>query len=114
MGQRKNKLIDGIVIGALVGAAISLFDKETRQSVVRGSKAVKDKTVTMIQNPSIVTEALKEKYEAVRTTIEQVSEDVTFVAGKVEQLKETTPEVVKAVKNTQQAFSPKHGHDEQK
>lgn len=37
MGKR-NKLVEGIVIGAIIGGAVSLFDKETRSSVIQGSK----------------------------------------------------------------------------
>jgi gas vesicle protein len=112
MGKR-NKLVEGIVIGAIIGGAISLFDKETRNSVIQGSKKLKDKTTTLIQHPELVTDTVKEKYESIRTTIEQVSEDVSFVAGKVEKLKETTPQVMEIVNDTKEAFVEKYG-DEQK
>ncbi|MFS0905980.1 YtxH domain-containing protein [Priestia aryabhattai] len=112
MGKR-NKLVEGIVIGAIIGGAISLFDKETRNSVIQGSKKLKDKTTTLIQHPELVTDTVKEKYETIRTTIEQVSEDVSFVAGKVEKLKETTPQVMEIINDTKEAFVEKYG-DEQK
>ncbi|MBT2255804.1 YtxH domain-containing protein [Priestia megaterium] len=112
MGKR-NKLVEGIVIGAIIGGAVSLFDKETRSSVIQGSKKLKDKTTTLIQHPELVTDTVKEKYETIRTTIEQVSEDVSFVAGKVEKLKETTPQVMEIVNDTKEAFVKKYG-DEQK
>ncbi|AJI24071.1 YtxH domain-containing protein [Priestia megaterium] len=112
MGKR-NKLVEGIVIGAIIGGAVSLFDKETRNSVIQGSKKLKDKTTTLIQHPELVTDTVKEKYETIRTTIEQVSEDVSFVAGKVEKLKETTPQVMEIVNDTKEAFVEKYG-DEQK
>ncbi|MCM3186178.1 YtxH domain-containing protein [Priestia megaterium] len=112
MGKR-NKLVEGIVIGAIIGGAVSLFDKETRSSVIQGSKKLKDKTTTIIQHPELVTDTVKETYETIRTTIEQVSEDVSFVAGKVEKLKETTPQVMEIVNDTKEAFVEKYG-DEQK
>ncbi|KRF48115.1 MULTISPECIES: hypothetical protein [Priestia] len=112
MGKR-NKLVEGIVIGAIIGGAVSLFDKETRTSVIQGSKKLKDKTTTLIQHPELVTDTVKEKYETIRTTIEQVSEDVSFVAGKVEKLKETTPQVMEIVNDTKEVFVEKYG-DEQK
>lgn len=112
MGKR-NKLVEGIVIGAIIGGAVSLFDKETRSSVIQGSKKLKDKTTTLIKHPELVTDTVKEKYETIRTTIEQVSEDVSFVAGKVEKLKETTPQVMEIVNDTKEAFVEKYG-DEQK
>ena len=112
MGKR-NKLVEGIVIGAIIGGAVSLFDKETRSSVIQGSKKLKDKTTNLIQHPELVTDTVREKYETIRTTIEQVSEDVSFVAGKVEKLKETTPQVMEIVNDTKEAFVEKYG-DEQK
>ncbi|MEH6981233.1 YtxH domain-containing protein [Priestia megaterium] len=108
MGKR-NKLVEGIVIGAIIGGAVSLFDKETRTSVIQGSKKLKDKTTTLIQHPELVTDTVKEKYETIRTTIEQVSEDVSFVAGKVEKLKETTPQVMEIVNDTKEVFVEKYG-----
>lgn len=112
MGKR-NKLVEGMVIGAIIGGAVSLFDKETRSSVIQGSKKLKDKTKTLIQHSELVTDTVKEKYETIRTTIEQVSEDVSFVAGKVEKLKETTPQAMEIVNDTKEAFVEKYG-DEQK
>ncbi|WP_110113541.1 YtxH domain-containing protein [Bacillus sp. CGMCC 1.16541] len=111
---KKSKLLDGILIGALVGAAVSMLHKETREHTIQQSKKLKDKTMFAVQNPQVVTATLKEKYEDVRTTIEQVSEDVAFIAGKVEQLKEATPQVMEIVQDTKEAFTAKAQVDDEK
>ncbi|MBM7704317.1 YtxH domain-containing protein [Metabacillus iocasae] len=108
---KKSRLVDGILIGALVGAAVSMLHRETREHTIERGKKLKDKTMFAFQNPDVVTATLKEKYEDVRTTIEQVSEDVAFLAGKVEQLKEVTPPVMEIVQDTKEAFTTKAPHD---
>lgn len=114
MSQGKSKLLEGIIIGAIAGAAISMLDKNTRRTVIENSKAVKNKTVHMIKHPDEVKQNLQEKYAAVRETIEQVSDDVSFLTTQVEQLKKTTPQVLDVVKTTKETFSHKYSQDEQK
>lgn len=40
----------------------------------------------------------------IRTTVEQVSGDISFIADKVEELREVTPAVTGIVKETKEAF----------
>ncbi|MEH7226219.1 YtxH domain-containing protein [Bacillus sp. JJ1566] len=102
---KRNKMVEGMVIGAVLGAAISLFDKETREQFLHTSKRVSRKAADVMKNPQGYTELVKERFNAVRTTVEQVAEDVRIVTSKVNEIVETTPAIVEAVKETKDAIS---------
>lgn len=48
---------------------------------------------------------MKDVSNKVKTAIDQVSEDVAFITGTVEEIREMAPEVTQIVQNTKQAFS---------
>lgn len=100
----KNKFWKGILFGAIAGGAVALLDKETRHSVIEDIKKGTKEVTHFITHPSEVAEQLRTKTEKLRNTVEQVSEDVTFIAEKVGELKEVTPAVVSLVSDTKEAF----------
>lgn len=102
---KTSKFWKGVLMGALAGGAISLLDQETRKSVVDGCKKGMREISYYATHPTEVAEQVKEKTNKLRTTFEQVSEDVSFIAEKVEELKEVTPSVVGIVKETKEVFS---------
>lgn len=99
-----NKFWKGILFGALAGGAISLLDRETRKSVMENCKKTAGNITYYVKHPNEVGEQLKEKTEKLRMTVEQVSEDVSFIAEKVEELREIIPSVAGIVKDTKEAF----------
>ncbi|WP_010677803.1 YtxH domain-containing protein [Bacillus timonensis] len=104
---KRNKMVEGMVIGAVLGAAISLVDKETREQFLHTSKRVGKKCVDVMKNPQGYTELVKDQFNVVRSTIEQVAEDVRIVTSKVNEIVETTPEIVETVKETKNTISNK-------
>lgn len=99
-----NKFWKGILMGALAGGAISLLDRDTRQSVLEGVKKGAKGVSYYITHPSETAEMIREKTQQLRTTVEQVSEDVSFIAEKVDELREVTPAVIGIVNDTKEAF----------
>ncbi len=104
---KRNKMVEGMFIGAVLGAAISLFDKETREQFLHTSKRVSRKAADVMKNPQGYTELVKDRLNTVLTTTRQVAEDVRIVTSKVTDIVETTPEIVEAVKETKDAISNK-------
>ena len=103
----ENKLLTGMLVGALVGAAVSLLDKRTRQDVVQSGKKVSSKIKDYIEQPETFTNDVKQKIEDVKDTVKEVSEDISFITEKVTELKETTPQVVNMLQETRDRFIPK-------
>jgi gas vesicle protein len=103
----ENKLLTGMLVGALVGVAVSLLDKRTRQDVVQSGKKVSSKIKDYIEQPATFTNDVKQKIEDVKDTVKEVSEDLSFITEKVNELKETTPQVVNMLQETRDRFIPK-------
>ena len=51
---KKSKFMQAVFIGALAGAAISLFDKQTRYSVLENSKSCMGNMKEFVKNPRSV------------------------------------------------------------
>ncbi|CAG9622923.1 YtxH domain-containing protein [Sutcliffiella rhizosphaerae] len=113
MGNR-NKLIDGMLIGALVGAAISLLDKTTRETVIHNGKCVGGKIKYAVQHPQEIANEVKHRINIVKTTVDDVSKDIDYLRGKVEQLKEATPQVLEIVNETKDVIAKHLDSTEQK
>ncbi len=103
---KDNKLVKGIVIGALVGAAVSLFDKNTRQGVIQSGKTIGLKVKEYAKQPSKLSSEVKQKIDDVRQTVQEVSDDIAFINEKVQELKESSPHVVHMLQETKDKFIP--------
>jgi len=102
-----NKLVRGMLVGALVGAVISLLDKRTRDDVIETGRNVSSKMKEYVEDPAVLTNDVKEKIDNVKDTIQEVSEDISFINGKVKELRETTPQVISLIQETKERFIPK-------
>ncbi len=105
----KSKLLRGILIGAAAGAVISLFDKATRESVMECSRKGFVKTKDAIQNPGQVIEGIRDRSEHIIDTMESISEDVTYIASKIQEFKEIPLQVSSAVMETKEALTSSGG-----
>lgn len=97
---KKNRFLEGVFLGALVGGAFTLLDKETRKMVFDTSKEVIGKTSKVLRDPSMVTEKIRKSVDEFTTTYKQIKEDIAFVTEKANELKETTPQMIEIFKDT--------------
>lgn len=95
----------GILIGALAGGALSLLDKPTRKAVTKNIQKTSVQVGHLIKNPSVIAEKVISTTAQMREAVEQVSDDVTFIKEKVEEITEVTPQVMGMVKETKDALS---------
>lgn len=102
-----NKLVRGIALGALLGAAVSLLDKTTRDEVIHSGKKLKNKLKNYMDNPSSFTEEFKQKVVCVKDTVQEVSEDISFITEKVKEIKDATPQVLGIIQETKERFTQK-------
>lgn len=105
--KNENKLLTGILVGALVGAAVSLLDKHTREDVMKTGNNLSLKMKGYIEKPTSFTDDVKQQIDGVKDTVQEVSEDLSFMNDKVKVLKETTPEVLSILQETRDRFFPK-------
>ncbi|MDM5296436.1 YtxH domain-containing protein [Peribacillus simplex] len=102
---KKSKFMQAVFIGALVGAAVSLFDKNTRYSVLENSKSCLSNMKELVKNPNGVLSQVRETSSKVRSTVEKISDDVSFISQKVEEMKDIPSQVAQVVIETKEVFA---------
>ncbi|MDQ0163505.1 YtxH domain-containing protein [Aeribacillus alveayuensis] len=98
----KNKLLKGVLLGALVGAAISLLDKKTRDHIKDIGIKTTEQMKHYVQNPSEASNAVKNKISEAKQTLRHVSDDLSFINEKVKELKELTPQLIELIEETKE------------
>jgi len=110
VGNKKNsQFTKAILLGALAGAAISLINKDTRSSVADNGKSIASGVKNFLLHPDGVLNQVKEATGTMRSTVEKISDDVTFIAEKVEEFKEVPSQLVKMVIDTKESFEQDTG-----
>lgn len=110
--SNKNKLLQGILLGALAGAAISMLDRRTRESTIECAKKGYRETREIIQNPDRIIGQVKETSNKIRSTIESITEDVAVISNQVEAIKDITPQLASVVKETKEVFTEERKEEE--
>jgi gas vesicle protein len=108
----KSKFWKGVLFGAIAGGALSMLDRDTRQTVVAGCQKTTGKITYYVKHPQEAVEQVKESTRRIRNTIEEVGEEVSFIAEKIDELKEATPQVSHFVKETKDTFTENPDEEE--
>lgn len=90
------RLLKGMAIGSIIGAIISLFNRETRHEL----KGTIDKTKIYIENPTLI----KEKAIYLKQNATEIVEDINEVIGLVEAAKTQAQSSYKKVKETKEGL----------
>lgn len=83
----ENKFVPGILIGAVIGRAISLADKSTRQALVQSVKDAKNGNRT--RKPSKVS---------------KIKDEVLYWKDVVEEIRRNNPELERSLKDAKETF----------
>lgn len=102
MGRKK--LAKGMFIGALVGGALSLIDRETRREVFAAGKKVGNKVLDVLSDPGKTLSGIKEKVEAVQKAYREINEDLRFFVEKAQEIKEASLETKELLEETKEVF----------
>ena len=102
-------LVKGILLGGLIGASLSMLDKQTRKNSMYKMRNLKSSFTDFDSMSTSITDTS----EKVKLTAEKVSSDVAFIMEKVEELKEVTPTIASIVKETKDAFTTGGIHEEE-
>lgn len=107
-----SKFWKGVILGAIAGGALSLFDRKTRMSVKENIQCTSEKLAYFAKHPQETIDTVKETSRRIRSTVEEVGAEVSFIAEKIDELKELTPQVADLVKDTKDAFFDDELNDE--
>ena len=100
-----NKLGKFIFFGALAGGLISLCDRTTREQVKSKSRKFVSDVRYYSRNPDLVKLMIQKKTEKYQSIYEQVANDASYFKGKIDELKELSPQVKELVVDTKDAFT---------
>ncbi|WP_318616483.1 YtxH domain-containing protein [Sporosarcina sp. YIM B06819] len=93
-----------IILGALVGAVASMFDRSTREQVTIKSKGLVSEIAFYSKNPDILKFKVQEKTDKYQSLYEQLAGDAAYIKAQVEELKTLTPQVKELVMDTKETF----------
>lgn len=96
-----------VFAGAIVGGAISLLNGETRKAVIHNIQKGYKGVSYAVKHPNETLDQVKETSQKLRSTIQQVGDDIAFIKEKVNELQEVTPSVVSIIKETKETFFDK-------
>lgn len=96
----KMSISKGLFIGSIIGTAISLLDKQTRQNAVTNLQHAKD-TITDFEQMTTSLNLTAEKW---KKSAMKISEDAVFIKKQLEELKGITPVVASIIHDTKEAF----------
>jgi len=102
---KKNYFWKGMLLGAAAGGALSLLDKGTRQEMMEKVQTVSGKVSYIVRNPKEISKKISSTAGKMKSAYEQVSEDISYIMEKVDELRELTPQVTEIVKETKDTFS---------
>ena len=109
--QKGSKLWMAVLGGAAAGFAISLLDKNTRNTVMTGGQKLMTNVKSMAKDPNSVVENVKGMSGKLRTNIDQIGEDVSFISEKVDEMKDMPPQVAEVIKETKEVLVDKKSSD---
>jgi len=101
---KKNQFWKGMLLGAIAGGVLSLLDKDTREAMKENVKRTSGKVGYIVRHPDEISEKVKGTAAKLKSTFETVSEDISFITEKVEELRELTPQVTEILKETKDTF----------
>jgi gas vesicle protein len=103
----KSKLLPFIAIGAVVGAAISMLDKNTRDHTVETTKKVKETVTYYAENRDELVSLIETKLEQAQTVYSSVNENVQSLMQNGNDLKTLPSTIQSMVSETVEAFTKK-------
>ncbi|KMY53075.1 MULTISPECIES: hypothetical protein [Bacillaceae] len=98
----KGKFFTKVAIGAAIGGAIALLDRQTRAEMKEWAVYLFE----MAKDPENLSASSREIMNRAKETAQQISEDVSYIRGKVDSLRDLTPEVKDLVDETKSTFLP--------
>lgn len=100
----KSKFGMYIFLGAVVGGAASLLDKDTREHVIGKSKKALHVVQYYSKNKDQLTMKIEEQKEKYETIFEELSKNATYIKETVEDVKQLTPQIKELVNDTKEAL----------
>lgn len=101
----ENKFIKGIICGAVVGGALTMLDRKTRDSVMNKARYMRNEIQYYSKNREELKTNIQQQITKWKSVYDQFSSDATYLSEKVKEAREITPQVKTILTDTKDAFS---------
>jgi gas vesicle protein len=98
--MNESKLLKSMVIGAIAGAVISMFERKTREHTIETTKKAKEKVVYYAKNRDELQQIIEQKVEVAQEIYENASQNINTMVNKFEEVKEIPESFQSIVKDT--------------
>jgi gas vesicle protein len=103
----KSKLVPAILVGAAVGAVVSMFDKNTRDHTVQTASKVKETVSYYSQNREELKSLIESKVQQAQSLYNSVDQNIQALIGSNEQGQSLPETITSLLTETKEAFSKK-------
>ena len=101
----QSKLLKSMIAGALVGAALSLLDRKTREHTINNLKKAKDTVQYYATHRDELQQMIEKKVEQVQKLYETTQDNVGFIKDKIGEVKEIPVAVQDIMDETKTTFT---------
>ncbi|GLC90320.1 YtxH domain-containing protein [Lysinibacillus piscis] len=101
----RSKLLVSIVVGATVGAALSMLDRTTREKTVATTKKMKETISYYAEHREELQEVIEQKVSTVKELVDNVTDNVNMITEKVDEFKELPSTIQGMIHDTKSAFA---------
>ncbi|CAM5207493.1 Gas vesicle protein OS=Ureibacillus acetophenoni OX=614649 GN=SAMN05877842_11831 PE=4 SV=1 [Ureibacillus acetophenoni] len=101
----QSKLVKSMIAGALIGAAISMFDRKSREHTIQGLKKAKDTVQYYSTHREELQQIIEHKMAQVQKLYETTQDNVSFIKDKIDEVKEIPIAVQDIMDETKTTFT---------
>ncbi|HWL24414.1 MAG TPA: YtxH domain-containing protein [Ureibacillus sp.] len=101
----ESKLVRSMIAGAIIGAAISMLDRKTREHTVNGLKRAKDTVQYYATHRDELQSMIEQKIQQVQKLYETTQDNVSFIKDKIGEVKEIPVAVQDIMEETKTTFT---------
>ena len=100
-----NKLVTGIALGAVAGAALSMLDRRTRETTVKKVKHFVIDVQYYAYNRQEIVDKIKSTTSTAQSMYKTFMKDKDFYLEKIDEIQKLTPQVKDIVMETKDVFT---------
>lgn len=105
ISMSESKFVKGVLCGAVLGGALTMLDRKTRDSVMNRSRMVRNEIKYYNNNRDELKKLIDQQVNKWQSVYNQFSSDAKYISQKVNEVKEITPQVKTLVSETKDTFS---------
>lgn len=101
----QSKLLKSMIAGAVIGAALSMLDRKTREHTKDNLKKASETVQYYVKHRDELQQMIEQKVQQVQKLYETTQDNVSFIKDKIDEVKEIPVAVQDIVEETKTTFT---------